>query len=98
MTVYVDDARLPYGRMTMSHMVADTVAELHDMADAVGLKRSWFQDHPRHPHYDLCLANRAKAVRKGAAEISRREMGTFLRRQRIEQRSTHKKRERGAAH
>lgn len=36
MTVYVDDVCIVYGRMRMSHMVADTEDELHQMASALG--------------------------------------------------------------
>lgn len=39
MTVYVDNALIPYGRMQMSHMIADTEEELHQMADDIGVKR-----------------------------------------------------------
>ena len=49
MTVYVDDMyRYPmgrYGRMKMSHLVADSEAELLAMADKIGLARRWIQ-HP----------------------------------------------------
>lgn len=43
MTVYIDDAYLPYGRMKMCHMIADTEEELHQTALRIGMKRSWFQ-------------------------------------------------------
>ena len=69
MTVYVDDMRARYGRMIMCHMVADTLEELHDMADKIGIKRKWFQGD----HYDICLAKRRNAVALGAKEITRRE-------------------------
>ena len=36
-----------------SHLVADTLQELHEFAEKVGLKRKWFQDHKDHPHYDI---------------------------------------------
>jgi hypothetical protein len=54
MPVYVDEAKNPYGRMLMSHMLADTLPELHAMADIVGLKRAWFQGNASTAHYDLC--------------------------------------------
>lgn len=43
MPVYVDDARLTYRRMVMCHMIADTPAELHAMAAAIGVARKWYQ-------------------------------------------------------
>lgn len=75
MAVYVDSMRAKYGRMVMCHMVADTLAELHDMADRIGVARKWFQCPPKAsaPHYDIALSKRAIAVRLGAVEISLRE-------------------------
>lgn len=60
------------------HMIADSVDELHAMADRLGLKRAWFQDHPRHPHYDLIPTKRAAAIKMGAMALSRRAMATLL--------------------
>jgi hypothetical protein len=60
MTVYVDDMRARYGRMVMCHMVADTEAELHAMADRIGVARRWYQGD----HYDVCLAKRALALKR----------------------------------
>ena len=41
--IYIDRATNPYGRMKMSHMMADTLPELLDMVDAIGVKRKWLQ-------------------------------------------------------
>lgn len=79
MTVYVDNPRNPYGRMKMCHMVADDLAELHLMAELIGMRREWFQANASTPHYDLSLAKRALAVEHGAVELSRQEMGLWLR-------------------
>lgn len=38
MSVYVDDAYKPYGRMKMCHMMADDLKELHDLAHILGLR------------------------------------------------------------
>lgn len=74
MTVYVDDMyRYPLGRfrnMKMSHMIADTEAELHAMADAIGLSRKHYQGD----HYDVSMTMRALAVSIGAEEITMREL------------------------
>jgi Protein of unknown function (DUF4031) len=77
MTVYVDGERNAFGRMIMCHMWADTAAELHAMAAAIGMKRDWFQtpDAPKpasFPHYDVSLSRRARAVALGAVELERR--------------------------
>lgn len=81
MSVYVDGERNGFGRMIMCHMLADTPAELHEMADAIGMKRQWYQspDKASFPHYDLSLARRALAVAKGAKEIDRRQCAAFMR-------------------
>lgn len=78
MTVYVDPARYPYGRMIMCHMIADTEEELHDMADRIGVRQVHFQDGAR-PHYDICKTKRAQAVRLGAQEVSSKELVRRLR-------------------
>ena len=39
MPVYIDNVNIPYGRMIMCHMMADTLEELHKMADTIGIKR-----------------------------------------------------------
>jgi uncharacterized protein DUF4031 len=82
-TVFVDTT-LPHGGSTTfrwkvnCHLFSDSLdpAELHAMADAIGLKRSWFQTKPGQPwfdHYDLTEAKRALAVKRGATEVSWRD-------------------------
>lgn len=78
MTVYVDNMRAPYGRMLMCHMIADTVDELHRMADRIGVARRWYQGD----HYDICLAKKKIAMRLGACEVSQRELGRMVMEQR----------------
>lgn len=70
MPVYVDDMQASYGRMKMCHMLADTVAELLEMADKIGVDRKWFQTLS-HPHFDICMAKRRLAVKHGAIEVDR---------------------------
>lgn len=77
--VIVDDGKRPYGRMLMSHMVADTEDELHAMADKIGIARRWYQDRSSTPHYDVCQAKRSLAVEYGAVEFSTRELVHWIR-------------------
>lgn len=65
MSVYVGPSQYPYGRMIMCHMVADTLPELHAMADRIGVQRKWFQD-TRIPHYDIAKSKRHLARQAGA--------------------------------
>ncbi len=73
-TVYVDEPIWPFGRMMMCHMIADNLDSLNAMADRIGVARKWFQDKPGHPHYDICKANRALAIKLGAVEITSQEL------------------------
>jgi hypothetical protein len=79
-TVYVDDAFREgdhWGRWQGGgHLQADTLDELHAMADRLGLKRSWLQTKPGRPwrdHYDLTAAKRELALALGATPITWRQ-------------------------
>lgn len=80
MPVYVDNARIPYGRMLMSHLLADTEDELLAMADRIRLNRRHYQKNGRWPHFDVCAAYRERAIAAGAIPVTRRELGVLLRR------------------
>jgi hypothetical protein len=86
MTVYVDDfqTQARVGRISArwSHLSCgpfDDPAELHEFADRIGLRRSWYQGPPRHPwprsHYDVTEAKRQEAIKAGAVPITWRELG-----------------------
>lgn len=79
MSVYVDAPIWPFGRMMMCHMMADTLAELHEMADKIGVARRHYQD-TRIPHYDVCKSKRAQAVRLGAIECDRAQIVEAMKR------------------
>ena len=77
--IYVDAiqhyprCRLPY--KDWCHMATDgPLSELHQIAARLDLRRSWFQDKPGHPHYDLTPAKRALAIRLGAQAVSTLEL------------------------
>jgi len=63
-------------------MIADTLDELHETAEAIGLKREWFQDHAVLPHYDLTPAKKRQAILAGAIGINAAQMVAELRRRR----------------
>jgi hypothetical protein len=71
-SVYVDQERNRFGRMVMCHMWADTLLELHRMAQAIGMDRAWFQPLS-FPHYDVSLSRREIAIGLGALEVDRHE-------------------------
>ena len=73
MSIYVDNYMAPFGRLRLSHMIADTEEELDAMADRIGLKREWKQ-RGRHLHYDIGKAKRELAISYGAKSISCREL------------------------
>ena len=77
MAVYVDNMRASYGRMKMCHMVADSIAELLEMAGQIGVDRKRFQP-TSHPHFDICISKRANAIRLGARLVNRRELAQIM--------------------
>lgn len=79
MAVYVDDMRAPYRGMIMCHMMADTTEELLEMADRIGVARRWIQ-YPGtvREHFDISLGKKALAIRAGARQVTRRELGQIL--------------------
>lgn len=58
------------------HLISDqSIEELHVFAIRIGLKPSWFQNNPRHPHYDLLsMRMRARAVRAGAQRVDKKTL------------------------
>lgn len=77
MTVYVDETLEWPGKGLWCHMATDSpegVLELHRLAAKIGMKRSWFQNRPNLPHYDLRPSMRAKAIAAGAVAVSSLEL------------------------
>ena len=86
MAVYVDkllpclkNLRWPYNQSC--HLVADSLTELHAFAKRSALKRAWFQNHPRLPHYDLTASKRQRAIRLGALQIGRTRIVVMMKQQ-----------------
>lgn len=72
MTVYVDDVGIVWQNRLWYHLTADTTEELHEFAEKIGLKRSWFQKgkQPWLDHYDVTSYMRIAAIDNGAKAIS----------------------------
>lgn len=68
------------GRMRMSHMIADTHAELMAMQRKIGVRAVHLQDagSPRE-HFDICKQKRDLAVEAGAIEITMRQLAQITR-------------------
>jgi hypothetical protein len=74
MAIYIDSLQR-YGTGLWCHMATDgSLDELHAFAAKIGLKRAWFQDHARVPHYDLRPGKRLLAVKAGAIQVSSVEL------------------------
>lgn len=72
--VYVDGLR-DYGwhRGPSCHLIADSVEELIEFAESMGLRREWFQAKST-PHFDLTAGGRELAVQMGAIELTNRQL------------------------
>ena len=80
MAVYVDDVRIPFRDMIMSHMIADTTEELYAMAERLGLARRWVhRGGTAEEHFDVSQEAKARAIELGAVAITRRELITRIR-------------------
>lgn len=73
--VYIDKK----GKLGWSHLVSDSIHELHDFAQKIGLKHDWFQAKPEKPHYDVKGMMRRRAIEQGAKEVSSKEIVMVLR-------------------
>lgn len=83
MSVYVDNSRLPYNRMLMCHMLADSTAELLAIADRIGVARKWIQKSGTpYEHFDICLSKRSLAIQAGAIPISPKALVSLIRNRR----------------
>jgi len=80
--VYVDNIfEWPNKKGNWCHMFADTRKELHLMAEALRVKRSWFHlgSSLKIPHYDLNEDQRLQAIELGSIPMSTKEiLKTFM--------------------
>jgi hypothetical protein len=81
--VYVDNFYVTgggnFGRMKMSHLIADTTEELLEMVDRIGVQRKWIQHKGTlGEHFDIAIVKRRLAITHGAKEINFREYGQMI--------------------
>jgi len=74
MAVYVDNMRIVKRGKAWCHLVADSLDELHNFAQQLGLPTSWFHRKVSHPHYDITVDVRDLAIARGAIVATRREV------------------------
>ena len=81
MVVYVDDMyKYPvgrFGRMKMSHLMADSSEELLAMVVRIGVNPFWIQnegDGPDREHFDISMSKRKLAIAHGAKQVTMREL------------------------
>lgn len=71
MSVYVDDAVHLWRGERWAHLMADTLDELHAMAQRLGIPRRAFQNKTSGAHYDVTTDLRDMAIAYGVIPISR---------------------------
>ncbi len=77
--VYVDNMNAKYGRMKMSHMIADTHDELVIMACNIGIQLRWIQYlGTGKEHLDVCQVKKAKAIELGAKQVTSKELVAIM--------------------
>lgn len=79
MAVYIDDAVHPWRGERWAHLMADTLPELHAMAQQLGIPRRAFQNRRSGAHYDVPAPLREQAIALGTRAISRHGDRALLR-------------------
>jgi len=73
MTVYIDQypewLGVPEKWVGGGHLFTTDIAELHAFARRLKLRREWYQNKERFPHYDLTANKREQALRLGAVPV-----------------------------
>lgn len=90
--VYIDNANVERFGRQWSHLVADSLDELHAFAEFLAVPRRWFHANAKYPHYDVTAPYRHKALSMGAQPASRRQLLVSARALRIELTTVHRSR------
>lgn len=75
MAVYIDTPIKGW-----SHMIADSVEELHIFAQGIGIKKCWYQNKrgKNQPHYDVRENKCSNAINQGAIKVTRKELFNIM--------------------
>lgn len=75
MAVYIDTPVKGW-----SHMIADSIEELHIFAQNVGIKRCWYQNKrgKNQPHYDVRENKYSNVINQGAIKVTRKELFNIM--------------------
>jgi hypothetical protein len=76
--VFVGERKYKYRNMYMSHMIADSLEELHNMGNLLNIDKKHFQNKKHKPHYDICQSKKQKAIKNGVLLINDREIIKIL--------------------
>lgn len=72
MAVYIDPlSSYDHKRKRYSHMIADSIEELHEFAQKLGLGRHWFHNGD---HYDVSEDFYEMAISQGATLVTTRAL------------------------
>ena len=81
--LHVDHARIPFGRMLISYLIASSPGELKEAAGRLGLGQHIQHAGTWKEHLDVSESKRLEAVQSlGAREVSSRELVKILRERR----------------
>lgn len=78
MTIYVTKSIWKVGRLTRSHLLADSLAELHSFAKKISLHQDSFK--PETQSYELTAPERNVVIANGAKEVNTREGNRLMNR------------------
>ena len=72
--LYVDHVRIPFGRMLMNHLMANTPEELREAAEQLGLSAYIQSPGTEKEHLDVSESKRREALAMGARPVTGREL------------------------
>lgn len=73
--IYIDHLRFYKGKGYFAHMMSDSsLDELHYFAKNIALNRCWFENNPKHYHYDVPAKYYRAALEKGAYVVTSKQL------------------------